>query len=105
MGDQGIASSQRSIGDMEMGELSSLMHDNSKDLNGNPQSGEGESSPKGMFRLKKVNGCLQRAKEQLILVIQLEQVLEDVEYWSNHALICNFLGLRVSFPVLESWAC
>ena len=38
-----------------------------------------------------------------MLVIQLEQIFEDVEYWGKHALICKFLGLRLSLPVLESW--
>ena len=27
-----------------------------------------------------------------------------MEYWGKYALICNFLGLRLSLPVLESWA-
>ena len=38
------------------------------------------------------------------MVIQPEQILEDIEYWRNHALICKFLGLRLSLSVLDSWA-
>ena len=85
-----------------MGGSSTSLHANVKDLNGKPSLGDGKSSPNGGFRLKKVNGFLQRAEDRPILVIQPEQVLEDVEYWSNHTLICNFLGLRLSLPVLES---
>ncbi len=80
------------------------MHENNKALNGELQVEDGVYSPKGMLQLKKVNERLQRAKDQPVLVIQPEQVLEDVEYWSNHALICKFLGLQLSFPVLDSWA-
>ena len=38
------------------------------------------------------------------MVIQPEQVLEDVKYWRNHALICKFMGLHLSLPMLDSWA-
>lgn len=104
MGDRGLASLQIFVGDMKMGEPSSLLHANNKTFKGKPQAGEGDSSPNGMIQLKKVNGCLQRSEDQPVLIIQLEQFLEDVEYWSNHALICKFLGLCLSLPVLESWA-
>ena len=104
MEDHGIPSSQRPADDVVMGDPSSSLHANTMDLNGKPQSRNGDSASNGGFRLKKVNGCLQRAEDRPILIIQPEQVSEDVEYWSNHALICKFLGLRLSLPVLESWA-
>ena len=63
-----------------MGESLASLHANVKDLNGKPSSGDGKSSPNRGFRLKKVNGCLQRAKDRPILVIQPKQVSEDVEY-------------------------
>ena len=81
-----------------------MAHAGSTALNGKPQLGEGESSSNGKIHLKKINGCLQKAEIRPILVIQPEQVLEDVEYWSNHALICKFLGLCHSFPMLDSCA-
>ena len=87
-----------------MGDPISVMHASSKGLDGNIHSREGESSSNGKIRVQKINGCLQKAEVQLILVIQPEQVSEDVEYWNNHALICKFLGLRLSLPVLDSWA-
>ena len=104
MGDPEITFSQLSSGDLEMGEPTLVAQAASKALNGKPQSGEGESSSNGKFRLQKINGCLQKAEVRPILVIQPEQVSEDVEYWRNHALICKFLGLRLSLPVLDSWA-
>ena len=58
MGDWGISSSQLPIGDEEMEEPSPSLHANNKDLNGKPQSGDGELSPKGVLRVKKINGCL-----------------------------------------------
>jgi hypothetical protein len=104
MGDLGIASSRPSGEDLVMGELGSGVHDSSKGLRGISQSMDGEPSSNGKFRLQKINGCLQKAEVHPILVVQPEQVSEDVEYWSNHALICKFLGLRLSLPVLDSWA-
>ena len=104
MGDPEITFSRLSSGDLEMGEPTSVAQAASKALNGKPQSGEGESSSNGKIRLQKINGCLQKAEVRPILVIQPEQVSEDVEYWRNHALICKFLGLRLSLPVLDSWA-
>jgi hypothetical protein len=104
MGDPEITFSRLSSGDLEMGEPTSVAQAASKALNGKPQSGEGESSSNGKIRLQKINGCLQKAEVRPILLIQPEQVSEDVEYWRNHALICKFLGLRLSLPVLDSWA-
>lgn len=104
MENRSLAGYQVSSGDLEMIEPSSPLHASCKEQSGKPQSGEGVSSSKGMFRIKKVNGCLERSEDRPVLVIQPEQVLEDVEYWCNHALICKFLGLRLSLPVLESWA-
>ena len=66
--------------------------------------GNGVSSSNGMPRIKKVNGCLERSEDRPLMVIQPEQILEDIEYWQNHALICKFLGLHLSLPVLDSWA-
>ena len=104
MGDPEITFSWLSSGDLEMGEPTSVAQAASKALNEKPQSGEGESSSNGKIRLQKINGCLQKAEVRPILVIQPEQVSEDVEYWRNHALICKFLGLRLSLSVLDSWA-
>ncbi|XP_057862719.1 uncharacterized protein LOC131071037 [Cryptomeria japonica] len=95
---------QVSSGDLEMVEPSSSMHANVKEQLGKPQSRDGIPSSIGVFRLKKVNGCLERSEDRPILIIQPEQVSEDVDYWCNHALICKFLGLHLSLPVLESWA-
>ena len=98
-----MPSSQLPTDDVVMGGSLTSLHANFKDLNGKPSSRDGKSSPNGGFWLKKVNGCLQRAEDWTILVIQRKQVLEDVEYQSNHALICKFLGLFLSLPILESW--
>ncbi|XP_057871389.2 uncharacterized protein LOC131077832 [Cryptomeria japonica] len=100
MENQGLASSL----DLEMVDPSSLMHVSNKDRTELPPSGEGTSSSKGSFRIKKANGCLERSEDRPVLVIQPKQVLEDVDYWGKHSLICKFLGLRLSLPVLESWA-
>ncbi|XP_059065981.1 uncharacterized protein LOC131857427 [Cryptomeria japonica] len=100
MENQGLASSL----DLEMVDPSSLLNANNKDQTEFPLSGEGTSSSKGAFRIKKVNGCLERSEDRPVLVIQPEQVSKDVDYWCRHALICKFLGLRLSLPVLESWA-
>jgi len=75
-----MPSSQLPANDAVLGDASTSLHANVKDLNGKPSSGDEKSSPNGGFRLKKVNGCLQRAEDRPILVIQPEQVLEDVEY-------------------------
>ena len=72
MGDPEIAFSRLSSGDLEMDVPALMAHAGSKALNGKPQSGEGESSSNGKIRLQKINGCLQKAKVQPILVIQPE---------------------------------
>ena len=104
MGDHGIASPRPSGEDLEMGKLLSSMHARNRVLKGKSQLGVGESSSDGKLRLQKTNGCLRKGEVRPVLVIPPEQVSEDVEYWSNHALICKFLGLRLSLPVLDSWA-
>ena len=48
----------------------------------------GESS-----KLKKVNGCFPRSHDHPILVIPPTDVMEDIDYWTKHALICKFLGI------------
>ncbi|XP_059076623.1 uncharacterized protein LOC131875916 [Cryptomeria japonica] len=58
----------------------------------------GESS-----KLKKVNGCLPRSPDRPVLVISPESVQEDIAYWSQHVLICKFLGIRIPLSALESW--
>ena len=75
-----MPSSQLPTNDAVLGDASTSLHANVKDLNGKSSLGDGKSSPTGGFRLKKVNGCLQRAEDRPILVIQPEQVSEDVEY-------------------------
>ena len=79
-GTTGMPSSQLPANDVVLGDASTSVHANVKDLNGKPSLGDGNSSPNGVFQLKKVNGCLQRAEDRPILVIQPEQVSEDVEY-------------------------
>ncbi|XP_059070691.1 uncharacterized protein LOC131860310 [Cryptomeria japonica] len=58
----------------------------------------GESS-----KLKKVNGCLPRSQDRPVLVISPESVQEDIAYWSQHVLICKFLGIQIPLSALESW--
>ena len=48
----------------------------------------GESS-----KLKKVNGCFPHSHDRPILVIPPADVMEDIDYWTKHALICKFLGI------------
>ena len=62
MGDLEIAFSRLSSGDLEMDVPTLMVQAGSKALDGKPQSGEGESSSNGRIRLKKINGCLQKAK-------------------------------------------
>ena len=69
-----MPSSHLPTDDEVLGDASTSLHANVKDLNGKPSSGDGKSFPNGWFRLKKVNRCLQRAKDRPILVIQPEQV-------------------------------
>ena len=78
MKDRGMPSSQLPTNDAVMGGSSTSLHANAKDLNGKPSLGDGKSSPNWGFWLQKVNECLQRAKDQTILVIQPKQVSEDV---------------------------
>ena len=54
-------------------------------------------------KMKKVNGCLPKAQDCLVLVISPDLVAEDVSYWSRHVLICNFLGIHISLSTLEAW--
>ena len=60
----------------------------------------GESS-----KLKKVDGCLPCSHDHHVLVIPPADVMEDIEYWTKHALICKFLGIRISLSSLEAWIC
>ena len=53
--------------------------------------------------MKKINGCLPRAQDHTVLVIPPELVEEDVSYWSRHALICKFLGIRIPLSTLKAW--
>ena len=53
-----MPSSQLPANDAMLGDASTSLHANVKDLNGKPSSGDGKSSPNGGFQLKKVNGCL-----------------------------------------------
>ena len=55
-------------------------------------------------RITKTNGCLERCKERPKLVIPVEMIAEDVEYYSQHSLYCKFLGMKVSLQFLEVWA-
>lgn len=54
-------------------------------------------------KLNKVNGCFPRSQDRPVLVIPLEAVMEDVDYLATHALICKFLGIRISLAALEAW--
>ncbi|XP_059076672.1 uncharacterized protein LOC131875950 [Cryptomeria japonica] len=55
-------------------------------------------------RVTKINGCLERCKERLKLVIPMELLADDIEYYSKHSFYCKFMGLRISLQFLESWA-
>ena len=74
-----MPSSQLLADDAMIGDSSTSLHANVKDLNAKPSLGDGKSSPNEGFWLKKVNGCLQRVEDWPILVIQPKQVSEDVE--------------------------
>ena len=54
-------------------------------------------------KLKKVNGCFPRSHDFPVLVIPPADVMEDIDYWTKHALICKFLGIRISLSSLEAW--
>ena len=60
----------------------------------------GESS-----KQKKVNGCFPRSHDRPVLVIPPADVMEDIEYWTKHALICKFLGIWIFLSTLEAWIC
>ena len=104
MGQSEIPASQILSDDLVMTNPSILRRGVAEDQIENLPSGVNASSSKGFVRIKKTNGCLERSNDRPVLVIQPEQIFEDVEYWGKHALICNFLGLQLSLPVLESWA-
>ena len=53
--------------------------------------------------MKKVNRCLPRAQDHLVLVISPNFVAKDVSYWSKHALICKILGIHIPLSTLEAW--
>ena len=53
-------------------------------------------------KLTKVNGCFPRSQDRPVLVIPLEAVIEDVDYFATHALTCKFLGIRISLSALEA---
>ena len=83
---------------------SSLLRGGAEGQINNLSSMENASSSKGYFYIKKIKGCLERFDDWPVLIIQPEQISKDVEYWGKHALICKFLGLRLSLPMLEAWA-
>lgn len=55
------------------------------------------------FKVQKVNGCLVRAQMRLVVVIQMEVVAEDLEYYNKHVLIYKFMGMRVFLRFLDPW--
>ena len=54
-------------------------------------------------KLKKVNGYFWRSHDHPVLVIPPTDVMEDIEYWTKHALICKYLGIHISLSALEAW--
>ncbi|XP_057849635.2 uncharacterized protein LOC131060417 [Cryptomeria japonica] len=54
-------------------------------------------------KINKVSGCFPRSQDRPVFVIPPKDLMEDVEYWSKHALICKFLGIRISMLALEAW--
>ena len=56
-------------------------------------------------KLKKVNGCFPCSHDHPVLFIPLANVMEDIAYWTKHALICKFLGIWISLSALEAWIC
>ena len=103
MGHAELLISQTSSDDLEMVDSSILKRVGAKGQADLLPSGANAAVSKGFVRIKKMNGCLERSDDRPVLVIQPEIISEDVEYWGKHALICKFLGLRLSLPVLESW--
>ena len=68
------------------------------------KSGSANFGASNASRITKTNGCLERCKERPKLVIPVEMIAEDVEYYSQHSLYCKFLGMKVSLQFLEVWA-
>lgn len=62
------------------------------------------SGSSGGSKIMKINGCLERCKERSKLVILMEMLADDIEYYSKHSFYCKFMGLIVSLQFLESWA-
>ena len=93
MGQSEINASQILSDDMDMAKPSVLLRGGAKDQNDNLSSGVNASSKKISVHIKKMNGCLERSKDRPVLVIQLEKISKDVEYWGKHALIYKFLGI------------
>lgn len=58
----------------------------------------------GGLRIPKINGCLERCAERPNVVIPMEMLAEDIDYFSRHSLYCKFLGLKISLQFLDSWA-
>lgn len=52
----------------------------------------------------KINDCLERTKDRLVLVIQPESVIKDIEDFLKHDLLCKFMGMRISLQFLETRA-
>ncbi|XP_059068347.1 uncharacterized protein LOC131858890 [Cryptomeria japonica] len=71
-------------------------------FNSNP--GNVDLGPSNGSRIMKTNGCLERCKERPKVVVPVEMIADDVEYYSHHSLYCKFLGMRVSLQFLEVWA-
>ena len=62
-----------------------------------------DAGPSNGSRIAKTNGCLERCKERPKLVVPVEMIADDVEYYSHHSLYCKFLGMRASMQFLEAW--
>lgn len=63
-----------------------------------------ETGSIGGPRILKINGCLERCKERPNVVILMEMLAEDIDYYSRHSLYCKFLDLKISLQFLETWA-
>ncbi|XP_059066210.1 uncharacterized protein LOC131857552 [Cryptomeria japonica] len=64
---------------------------------------DGARFPSGSW-ITKVNGCLEWCKVRPKFVVPPKMIADDIDYYSNHSLYCNFLGMRVSLQFLELWA-
>ena len=53
--------------------------------------------------MKKFTSCFPRSHDRPVLVIPPADVMEDIEYWTKHALICKFLGIQIFLSALETW--